>query len=72
MIGASRAEPARPIGAAESASPFEGWPNERRAPKLRSASVQLAGKCTTMTADQLRRKLRNFPAAKLTRLAALA
>ena len=31
-----------------------------------------AAKGKLMTADQLKRKLRNFPAAKLTRIAALA
>jgi hypothetical protein len=30
------------------------------------------GERHTMTADQLKRKLRNFPTAKLTRLAALS
>jgi hypothetical protein len=34
--------------------------------------IQPAAKGKDMTADQLKRKLRNFPAAKLTGLAALS
>ena len=44
-----------------------------RAARLADAETasQLAAKGITMTVDQLKRKLRNFPTAKLTRLAVL-
>jgi hypothetical protein len=46
--------------------------NRAQGADLENRRHQLAAKGKDMTADQLKRKLRNFPAAKLTGLAALS